>query len=175
MQCYCCRRNFINFARNIACLKCDHRQPKASNSSEASAQSGHKIQGFSHFYGKGSSFVRDEDETSDEPHIRQEIPTRRWRFLEDESKDIDGSNSRDRGSRFVDFPIAGGKSELSQNSDVRLKWKAEMLKRSRHDATESIYTSASVRRRPEFVECSSSDDEEMGEWFGHGRRTQMEE
>ena len=156
-------------------MKCDHRRPKASNSSEASAQSGHKIQGFSHFYGNGSSFVRDDDETSDEPHIRQEIQTRRWRFLEDESKDIDGSNSRDGGSRFVDYPIAGGKSELSQNSDVRLKWKAEMLKRSRHDATESIYTSASVCRRPEFVECSSSDDEEMGEWFGHGRRTQMEE
>ena len=156
-------------------MKCDHRRPKASNSSEASAQPGHKIQGFSHFYGKGSSFVRDEYETGGEPPIRQGIQTRRWRFLEDESKDINGSNSRDRGSRFVDFPIAGGKSELSQNSDVRLKWKAEMLKRSRHDARESKYTSASVRRRPEFVECSSSDDKDMGEWFGHGRRTQMEE
>lgn len=169
--------NFINFGRNMVCLKCDHKRPKASNSSGASAQPGHEIRGFSSYH-KGSRFVKDEDETGGEPPIRQETQspnngTARWRFVEDESKDIDGSKSWDGISGFVDFPIAGGKSELSQNSSKRSKWKAEMLEKSRPHSRGGESRSASLQRRPEFVECSS--DEEMAEWFGHGKRMQMEE
>lgn len=164
----------------MVCLKCDHKRPKASNSSEAPAKSGQGIQGFSGFHSKGLSFVRDEeDETSGEPSIRQNVQPRdngagRWRFLADEREDTDGSSSRGGVSGFVDFPITGGKSKLSQNSDVQLKWKTEMLRRSRYVPDGGKSSPACLQRRPKFVECSSSD-EEMDEWFGHGKRMQKEE
>ncbi|RVX12425.1 hypothetical protein CK203_011500 [Vitis vinifera] len=140
----CPKCNFINFGRNMVCLKCDHKRPKAS------AQPGHEIRGFSSYH-KGSRFVKDEDETSGEPPIRQETQspnngTARWRFVEDESKDIDGSKSWDGISGFVDFPIAGGKSELSQNSSKRSKWKAEMLEKSRPHSRGGESRSASLQR-----------------------------
>ena len=90
------------------------------------------------------------------------------RFVEDNSEVYDGSSSWNEDSGFVDFPIAGGKSDLSQNAQRREKWKSEMLERSK----------STVRTRPELAEfrstgfprmldfTESTDDEEMAEWFG---------
>ena len=90
------------------------------------------------------------------------------RFVEDNSEVYDGSSSWNKDSGFVDFPIAGGKSDLSQNAERREKWKSEMLERSKSTVRTrpelDEFRSTGFRRMLDFTE--STDDEEMAEWFG---------
>lgn len=95
-----------------------------------------------------------------------------WRFIEDESKDGAELNLQNQSSAFVDFPIAGGKSDFSQNIEKRERWKLEMLERSRTTFREKK-NSAECRSRSSkekevgLFECT--DDQEIEEWFGSGK------
>ena len=154
----------------MVCLKCDYRRPKVLNTSDASAQPPHDTGGYHNK--SGMRFVKVKTEINDQPSVGQNRHRDRcsnmWRFVEDNSEVYDGSSSWNEDSGFVDFPIAGGKSDLSQNAQRREKWKSEMLERSK----------STVRTRPELDEfrstgfprmldfTESTDDEEMAEWFG---------
>ncbi|XP_059447374.1 uncharacterized protein LOC132178831 [Corylus avellana] len=158
--------NYINFRKNMVCLKCNYRRPKASNTSDTSAQPRHDNGGY-----HNKSEVTD---INDQPSVGQNRKSlykdsNTWRFVED-SDDYARSRSRDEDSGFVDFPIAGGKSDLSQNAQRRERWKLEMQERSkgsiRARPEDDEFRSAHVPRTRHFPE--SADDDEMADWFGHG-------
>lgn len=151
----------------MVCLKCDHRRLKSSNASNTSAQSQHGNGGYQNH--GGLKAINDKNELNYHNQVGQDrqsqnIGADMWRFVEEESEDYDQSNSR-----FVDFPIAGGKSELSRNPKSREKWKLEILERKRGTASttrENDDSSATFsQRRSDFLE--STDDEDMAGWFGH--------
>ncbi|KAJ6771826.1 RAN BP2/NZF ZINC FINGER-LIKE SUPERFAMILY PROTEIN [Salix koriyanagi] len=150
-ECQSC--NYINFRRNMVCLKCDHRRPKASNSFKSSTEPEHGTGGVHGTYHKRGADV--------------------WRFVEEERED-NHSISSNEGVRFVDFPIAGGKSILSQNAQERERWKLEMWGRSKGavhvEEGEKEFERANTQRRFKYLE--STDDEDMAEWFGHGGKTE---
>ncbi|GMH15155.1 hypothetical protein Nepgr_016996 [Nepenthes gracilis] len=88
-----------------------------------------------------------------------------WSFVEDNEL----SAGNDSTLEFMDFPIHGGGSELSQNKDKIEEWKLEMAARKRNAAEEKAWDSnTTATRRSTFVKCS--DDNEIAEWFGQAKR-----
>ena len=159
----------------MVCLKCDYRRPKVLNTSDTSAQPPHDNGGYNSKSGK--SFVKVKTENNDHPSVGQNGSRDRgsntWRFVQDNSEDYARSSSWNEDSGFVDFPITGGKSDLSQNAQRRESWKLEMLERSKGTTIprpeDDEFRSTCFPRSLEFLE--STDDEEMAEWFGH-RKTE---
>lgn len=100
----------------------------------------------------------------------QETGSNMWRFVDD-SNDYACSSACNDDSGFLDFPISGGKSDLSQDEQRRERWKLEMLQRRKSTITASPeddkFRSANFPRKLDFPE--STDDEELAEWFGHGK------
>lgn len=100
----------------------------------------------------------------------RETGSNMWRFVND-SNDYACSSSCNDDSGFVDFPISGGKSDLSQDKQRRERWKLEMLQRRKGTIAASPeddeLRSASYPRKLDFPE--STDDEGMAEWFGRGK------
>ncbi|KAK7849046.1 zinc finger protein var3 [Quercus suber] len=147
----CDKCNFLNFAKNTRCLQCKEKPPKRQlNMGEweyASAQPPHDTGGYHNK--SGMSFVKVKTEINDQLSVgqnrHQDRGSNMWRFVEDNSGVYDGSSSWNEDSGFVNFPIAGGKSDLSQNAQRREKWKSEMLERSK----------STVRTRPELDEVRS--------------------
>lgn len=157
----------------MVCLKCDHRRPKAENSSEASGE--RLLQHGDHHENNKFRFSRGDTDVSTQPSFQQCRQSQDkcadvWRFVVDESEEYGCSKSLNEASGYVDFPIAGGKSDLSRSAEKKERWKLEMLVRSKStiktksdDEFESTSTSSGV----EYPE--STDDEEMAGWFGHGK------
>ncbi|KAF4355443.1 uncharacterized protein LOC115714361 [Cannabis sativa] len=155
--------NYINFRRNMVCLKCDHRRQKAMNSSERSDLENVRY--------CNSRSMNVEGDNADN-NICRNNSANMWRFVEEENEECTHPKSKNEASGFVDFPIAGGKTDLSQNAEKRERWKSEMLERSKgtFKATEDDgdeLRPARLQRRSEFA--YSADDEEMAEWFGPGK------
>ena len=78
------------------------------------------------------------------------------------------------GMRILDlqiFPLQGEKGDLSPNEQRRERWKSEMLERSKGTTMprpeDDEFRSTCFPRSLEFSE--STDEEEMGGWFGHGK------
>lgn len=154
----------------MACLKCDYRRPKTSNTSDPSAEPQHDNESYEK---SDVSFVKVKTEASDRASVGQnrkirDTGSRNWSFVED-SADYACSSSWNEDSGFVDFPIAGGKSDLSQNAQRRERWKLQMVERSKSTIRSSPKadksSSVDFLRRLDFPE--SPDDEEIAEWFGH--------
>ncbi|KAK3043104.1 hypothetical protein RJ639_001219 [Escallonia herrerae] len=135
--------NYINFRRNMVCLKCDHKRPKASNSTGPPVQSGHN-----HY----------------KPHAVD-----MHRFVEEEKEDRDGSNLWNEVPGMLDFPIVGGKSSLSRNARMQERWKIDMTEKKKNFTTArnnaDDFEPAMTWRSSDVLESTS--DEEMAEWFGH--------
>lgn len=141
----------------MACLKCDHRRPKASNSFAASTQPNNS-NGENHqsrpYFGQG----------------RQAVDARanKWIFVEDGREEQDASNSWNVNSSLIDFPVVGGKTDLSQNMQQQARWKHEMAERNKNvvEAKENAdeFKAAVMERRPKVSE--TAQDEEMAGWFG---------
>ena len=74
------------------------------------------------------------------------------------------------GSGFVDFSIAGGKSNLSQNEEKKdgswRYWRGAKAP-SRPKINGDDFESASIHRC--FGSSESTDDEEMAGWLGRGK------
>ena len=149
----------------MVCLKCDHKRPKAANSSDTSAQNLIEHAGCtenrrSKFDGGGSA------EANTQTNVPQETRNHSafmWRSMEEERREHAYSNSRNEASDFVDFPIAGGKSELSKDKENRERWKSEMVER-RKVIKDDEFESPKIPRMLDLPKYAG--DEEMAEWFG---------
>ncbi|XP_015895383.3 zinc finger protein VAR3, chloroplastic [Ziziphus jujuba] len=165
--------NYINFRRNMVCLKCDHRRPKTANSSETSGEP--LLANGGNHENNRLRLARGESDVYTQPSLQQHRQSRNrrsdvWRFVEDEKEECADSNSGNGASGFVDFPIAGGKSNLSQNADKKERWKLEMLERSKGTfkaKNEDEFGSVRIYRSLEPPDLT--DDEDMAGWFGHGK------
>lgn len=155
-ECESC--NYINFRRNMVCLKCDHRRPIASHAAGNSSQpvsnavNNHQMQ---NWFGQ-LKLSRDEGVSS-------------RKFVESDGKYHAGSNSWNQVPEYVDFPVVGGKSDLSRNVQNQEMWKMEMVGKSRiaSRARENAGEFNSIQVKNEFF--GSDDDDEMADWFGHGK------
>ncbi|KAL5568907.1 hypothetical protein UlMin_025482 [Ulmus minor] len=164
--------NYINFRRNMVCLKCDHRRPNAGNSSETPEN---PLENGQYGYNSRSRFVRDENTDDNQPplqHHRQYANrvADMWRYGELDGEERTIPASLNDASGFVDFPIVGGQSDLSQNAGRIDEWKLEMLERRKGTfkaKSDDDFTSVRTQRRFE-ISGSTDDDEEMAEWFGGG-------
>ncbi|CAK7326800.1 unnamed protein product [Dovyalis caffra] len=164
-ECESC--NYINFRRNMVCLKCDYRRPKAMNSSKISSEIEH-YKG-DHSKQSRSKFLHSGNEATDHKPVgaygtNHNRGAETWRFVEEERADNHLISSNEV-VRFVDFPIAGGKSSLSQNAQKRERWKLEMLKRRKGvlhaEGDENEVEDANTQRRFKYLE--STDDEDLAE------------
>ncbi|CAI9096765.1 OLC1v1032977C1 [Oldenlandia corymbosa var. corymbosa] len=147
-ECESC--NYLNFKRNMVCLKCDHKRPKAFNSSPLQMQS---VSG-NIPYRRTRPFFGEEKRGRDEGLDE-------FKFVE--TKGQDSSSSLDGAAGFIDFPVLGGKSELSQNAE---RWRMEMTEQNKGDA--KAKRNADIFKSS-FTEASCDlfqHDEEMAEWFG---------
>ncbi|XP_007045253.2 PREDICTED: uncharacterized protein LOC18609865 isoform X1 [Theobroma cacao] len=167
-ECESC--NYINFRRNMVCLKCDHKRPKVPIASNRSTEferdnrdcinhdgSGFHSGGCEGNIGKSAGQYRKRSKGAD-----------MWRFVHEENEDQECLDSRTENSKFIDFPISGGKSTLSHNAEVKEKWKLEMLERSRSPTSiieNDEFKCSASQRKLELLE--SSDNEEMAGWFMH--------
>lgn len=143
-------------------MKCDHRRPKALNSQNVPSRP--LVDNGNYSFSKpGSSFGEAGGNASGRDARRKDVASL-WRFAENEGEEEDHAGLGD--SRFLDFPIAQGKTDSLE------RWKQEMSERRRsiEDATEKeddlILRSDNIERRFEFVE-STDDDEDIVEWFRH--------
>ncbi|KAL3501963.1 hypothetical protein ACH5RR_036412 [Cinchona calisaya] len=153
-ECESC--NYINFKRNMVCLKCDHKRPKALNSSPLPSQSA----------SDNTPYRRTRPYFGQEKHCRNE-GVDEYKFVEAEGPQR--SNSFNEVAGFIDFPLLGGKSELSQNVQKQQRWRKEMAEQSRNTAkakeNADIFKSSISQASREFLQ--SNDDAEMAEWFGY--------
>ncbi|PIN13003.1 RNA-binding Ran Zn-finger protein [Handroanthus impetiginosus] len=157
--------NYINFRRNMVCLKCDHRRPIASNSANVASQpvnnnvKNHQTQPW---------FVQEKQSR----HKRDDS----LKFVESDSQDYTSSSSWNQEPGFMDFPVVGGNSDLSQNTQKQELWKMEMANKSnttghaREDA--GRYNSSIFEGKSEFLTSGNDDDDDMAEWFG-GRKKSL--
>ncbi|XP_002525990.2 zinc finger protein VAR3, chloroplastic isoform X1 [Ricinus communis] len=173
-ECESC--NYINFRRNMVCLKCDHRRPKALSSpnNKSTKHDNGDYPKHSRLKINNSENKDADDKCSKHDRINQIRGAGMWRFVEGEIEGND-SNLWDKDSRFLDFPIVGGKSSLSQNEQKRERWKIEMLENSKaakrtRDSDEVRYND--TQRTFKYLE--TTDDEDIADWFGHAKKMESE-
>lgn len=167
--------NYLNFRRNMVCLKCDHRRPivsKPSNSSLPPQQEDRD-----HYKNSKFAFVAHQDDRSDETPMISERKnrsrdSRMWRFIEDRNEKHKCLTKSNDPSEFIDFPIAGGKTHLSEvqrreayntelpNQCTTPSWQSE--------TDNEFCSSDNLSTDDEFSSANnqSTDDEEMDDWFG---------
>lgn len=153
----------------MVCLKCDYRRPKASNSN-GSSQWEHDV-GSHH---RGHEAVGDRNSMwSPRRNIQMRVANR-WRFVDEENGVVEKpklTNSLNNVSGILDFPIAGGLSDLSRDTEKRETWKLKMLERSRMTTEETANPdeprSSRIYRKSDSPDFE--DDEEMADWFGNGK------
>ncbi|KAK6921618.1 Zinc finger, RanBP2-type [Dillenia turbinata] len=160
-ECESC--NYINFRKNMICLKCNHRRPKASKH-VTTCEIQHES-GTAHSYEEGSK----DKSYIGRKRLSDKQGSDRWNFVEDANKDCENENSKILS--FIDFPIAGGRSELSKDAQKRGAWKLEMSQRTSNSVvreTAGDFQSVFLQRKLELLDLT--DDEEMAEWFGAGKK-----
>ncbi|CAN1765780.1 Zinc finger protein VAR3, chloroplastic [Linum perenne] len=164
-ECESC--NYINFRRNMICLKCDHKRPKASNASSTPYPHEHVNGGANAEDGTSSTRSVNKGDDQRNPH------SNKWRFVEE------GRDADDDGSKFMNFPIAGGKSNLSRDPTAREEWKLQMLERSRvgtrgKGSSEEHGNDADRQQGPGWLNHhdDDDDDDDMATWFGNGKKSE---
>ncbi|XWS22875.1 hypothetical protein CRYUN_Cryun29cG0073600 [Craigia yunnanensis] len=110
-------------SRNMVCLKCDHKRPKAPNTSNRSTQfeydNGYYINhDGSGFHNGGYEGSIDKPAGQDRKRCKG---ADMWRFVHEENEDEECLDSWTENSKFIDFPVT-----LSHNTEVKEKWKLEM-------------------------------------------------
>ncbi|XWS69380.1 hypothetical protein CRYUN_Cryun04dG0174200 [Craigia yunnanensis] len=158
------RCNYINFRRNMVCLKCDHKRPNASiTSTQFEDDDGDYINhDASGFRSGGCEGNIGKSAGQDGKQCKGEDM---WRFVRDENEDEECSDSWTENSKFIDFSLLEIRL-LSFKTEVKWKWELEMSKRSK-SLTRIMQNDESKcsdsQRKLELLE--SSDDEEMPGWF----------
>lgn len=135
----------------MVCLKCDHRRPIASNTADIvmnnQTQPWHEQERLSRYKGDDS-----------------------FKSVEGENEDRIGSSSCNQAPGFEDFPVVGGKSDLSRDGQKHDLWKREMAVKSRTVIREREYSGRhkSYIFRGRREDPASGVDDDMAEWFGKG-------
>ncbi|KAG8382712.1 hypothetical protein BUALT_Bualt05G0105900 [Buddleja alternifolia] len=138
--------NYINFKRNMVCLKCDHRRPIASYAADIASQP-----------------------------VNNNVKNDSLKFVENEIEDHSSLSSWNEERGFMDFPIIGGKSDLSRDVQKQELWKMEMSNKNstgvcaREDTGK--YNNSNFHKKREYLAFGDDDDDddEMAEWF-EGRK-----
>ncbi|GLT96707.1 hypothetical protein SLE2022_143120 [Rubroshorea leprosula] len=159
-ECESC--NYINFRRNMVCLKCDHKRPKASNASNTSTTTDQGNKGGCISQGRSARFGSGIEVEYENKRI---TGADKWRFVHEENKDHNYLMSSDDDIKSVDFPIAGGKSYLSRNPEMKEKWKSEMSGRSKTPAMTRENDESRYPKSQRKLELLESTDDEMADWF----------
>lgn len=153
----------------MVCLKCDHRRLKKSNPSDISAQPEYRKGDSTNLRGLNSKSDENRDRRS---HYSEGADV--WKFVEEDCVDAEEPNLDNGVSGFFDFPIAGGKSDFSQNPAKRELWKLKVsegnkdVSRAGEDKEDDDFRSRNRGKRLDLLE--STDDEEISEWFDHTHR-----
>ena len=137
----------------MVCLKCDHRRAKTSSPQPKQDKDHHK--------NAKLTLVGDQVGCSDKSSMVSERKnrirdSRTWRFVEDRIENHKRLNTANDPSQFVDFPIAGCKTDLSE-AQRREAYKSELLDQS--ETNDDLWSADNL----------STDDEEISEWFGSGK------
>lgn len=143
----------------MVCLKCDHRRPIASNSADIASQ----------------PITNSVMNHQTHPWYAQERLNRykgddSLKFVESEGEDQIGSSSWNQAPGFKDFPVVGGKSDLSRDVQKHDSWKKETAAKTRTVSRErkdsGRHNSYIFRGTGNYP--ASGDDDDMAEWFGKG-------
>lgn len=127
---------------------------------------------------KNRKFVEDRRDSSDESPTMSERKNRNRerRFVEDGTENHKCLNSSNYPVQILDFPIAGGKSELSEPLR-REEYKNKALKESKmhlwqSESDDEFCSAHNLSTDDEFCSADnlSTDDEEMAEWFGNNKK-----
>ncbi|XP_075496280.1 uncharacterized protein LOC142533414 [Primulina tabacum] len=167
-ECESC--NYINFRRNMICLKCDHKRPITSNATVTAAE---------HF----SNTVKNHQT---HPWFGQKNQTKdnkchnkSYEFVKNDGQDQSSLSSWNEVPGFMDFPVVGGKSEMSRDIRKQELWRMKVgdkigdTFRAAGDDTDR-FISYIFHGRSEYLESGGDDNEdEMAAWFGAGRRTSV--
>ncbi|KAG6399056.1 hypothetical protein SASPL_140530 [Salvia splendens] len=150
---------FLNFARNTRCLQCKENPPKRQlnpgewecDSRPIASQTVNKNNQTQvwHEHERSSRYKGDDS----------------FKFVESENEDQIGSSSY-QSPGFKDFPVAGGKSDLSREVQKHDSWKREMAVKSRAVIRE---TEDSGRHKAYVFQGRREDpasgvDDDMAEW-----------
>jgi len=165
----------------MVCLKCDHRRPIVSRASNSSLQpqqediNHHKVGKFGFGSHKG-------DRSGETPMVFERKKSSRdshmWRFVEDKSENHKTLNKSNDASEFIDFPIIGGKTHLSEvqrreayKTELPNEWRRPPWQSESDDDDDEFCSSDNQDSDHEFCSANnqSADDEEMDEWFGKGK------
>lgn len=153
-----CRCNYINFKRNMVCLKCDHKRPKALNPPPQRSQSASNYMNRSStrpYFGQERRLYRDEGDDE-------------LKFVDNEEYCLNSSSASP--GLVVDFPIIGGRSELSQDAEKQERWKREMAEQNKSAAkareNADTFKSSFVQISNNNLFQSTDNNEEMADWFG---------
>ncbi|KAF6150831.1 hypothetical protein GIB67_020914 [Kingdonia uniflora] len=117
----CDKCNFLNFANNTRCWRCKQKPAKRQlNPGEWECDSCNYINFKRNMICLKCNWKRPKAKSSyNEDAQSPDEDTFSW------SSEEDGDNNSDM--IFPDFPIVGGKSVISQNSQAREKWKSQMM------------------------------------------------
>lgn len=160
----CDKCNFLNFARNTKCLQCKENPPKRHlNPGEWECESCNYLNFRRNMVCLKCDHKRPRalNATSEYEH-KHSRDADKWRFVNEQNEDKDYSMTSDEESKFIDFPIAGGRSNISRNPEMKEKWRLDMSKRSR---TPTTIDNDESRHQRKLELLESTDDEEMADWF----------
>lgn len=144
----------------MVCLKCDHRRPKVSNTSNSSLQPQGED---SRLTFAGYRFDSNKESPMALERKSSNRDSQKWRFVEDGNEHhmyLENSNDT---SEMLAFPIAGGKtgmSKIERGEDYKNESPNQCKKHFWQSETDDEFCSS---------DNQSSDDDEMAEWFGKGK------
>lgn len=136
----------------MVCLKCDHKRPKALKTPALQSQSANSSMPHRRmrpFFGQEKQC---RDEGAGELNFVEKRGQHNW-------------HSSDGNSGFIDFPVLGGKSDLSRDAQRQEKWRLENRSVAKAKENADLFKSSFIRTDDEHFE--SAQDEEMAEWFAH--------
>lgn len=146
----------------MVCLKCDHKRPKALNASNTSTTPDQGNKGGCISQGRSARFGGGIEVEYENKQIRG---ADKWRFVHEENRDHNYLMSSDDDIKSIDFPIAGGKSYLSRNPEMKEKWKLEMSERSKTPVMTRENDESRYPKSQRKLELLESTDDEMADWF----------
>ncbi|CAL1382674.1 unnamed protein product [Linum trigynum] len=177
-ECQSC--NYINFRRNMICLKCDHRRPIVSNPSSSTPTQLDHINAAKDEEDTRSRTANNDGLSDLEPamqdHYNRKLCGNSRRFVEEGAVG-------DYGSKFINFPIAGGKSTLSRDPSAREEWKLQMLERGkvgtrRTKGNNESHQNDDTAQAPGWLNSLDPTDEDdydddIATWFGDAKKDKI--
>ncbi|MCL7041841.1 hypothetical protein MKW94_004403 [Papaver nudicaule] len=156
--------NYVNFRKNMVCINCDWKRPKASNYWDTVAERHHE--GFRQPY--SMNFGRHDGKSDNRFSGRQERQSKKTgtEFWSSEENSEDENCLNSVNSELVDFSILGGKTDISQDPQARVKWEEDMSRVRRIVSAERENNTEIPKK---LGSLQSAKDDEMDDWFGHGK------